>query len=97
MDILMPASRRRRRVWPWWLAAAAALFGFLMTAGAVLARDAIRDLSLQAIGFDVWNRAVVSNWSVVGIFLVLFVAAIGVIAYLLVLVNRSAKEVKQNA
>lgn len=78
-------------------AAAAALFGFLMTSGAVVARDAIRDISLNAIGFDVWNRTVVANWQVVGIFLVLFVAALALIAYLLVLVSKSAKEVAKNA
>lgn len=79
-------------------ASVAGLSAVLMTAGAVLARDAIRDLSLLAKGFDVWNRTVVSNWSVVGIFLVLFVAALVLIAFLLVVINRSMKEVKkQNA
>lgn len=74
------------------------LAAVLMTAGAVLSRDAIRDLSLLAKGFDVWNRNVVANWSVVSIFLVLFVAALILIAFLLVLVNGSMKEVKkQNA
>lgn len=78
-----------------WTAAASAL---LMTAGAVLARDVIRDVTLLSKGFDVWNRAVVSNWSVVIIFLVLFVAALILLAFLLVAVNRSMKEVKsQNA
>ncbi|MBS1796732.1 MAG: hypothetical protein JSS81_23070 [Acidobacteria bacterium] len=80
------------------LVSVAGLAAVLMTAGAVLARDAIRDLSLLAVGFDVWNRTVVANWSVVGIFLVLFVAALVLIAVLLVAVNRSMKEVKnQNA
>lgn len=75
----------------------AGLSAVLMIAGAVLARDAIRDLSLLAKGFDVWNRNVVANWSVVSIFLVLFVAALVLIAFLLIIVNRSMKEVKQNA
>ena len=78
-------------------ASVAGLSGLLMTTGAVLARDAIRDLSLLAKGFDVWNRNVVANWSVVSIFLVLFVAALILIAFLLIAVNRSMKEVKQNA
>ncbi|MBX7175099.1 MAG: hypothetical protein K1X72_29245 [Pyrinomonadaceae bacterium] len=78
-------------------ASVAGLSGILMTAGAVLARDAIRDLSLLAKNFDVWNRNVVANWSVVSIFLVLFVAALILIAFLLIAVNRSMKEVKQNA
>lgn len=75
----------------------AGLAAVLMTAGAVLARDTIRDLSLLAVGFDVWNRVVVANWSVVLIFLGLFVAALVLIAVLLVAINRSMKEVKQSA
>lgn len=74
------------------------LAAVLMTAGAVLARDTIRDLSLLANGFDVWNRNVAANWSVVGIFLGLFVGGLALIGFVLVLVNRSMKEVKrQNA
>lgn len=79
------------------LVSLAGLGGALMTAGAVVARDSIRDLSLAANGFDVWNRSVSSNWQVVSIFLVLFVAAVVFITVLLVAVNRSMKEVKQNA
>ncbi|HRI05017.1 MAG TPA: hypothetical protein PLL77_14870 [Pyrinomonadaceae bacterium] len=78
-----------------WIAAISAV---LSTAGTVLVRDVIRDQTLLAKGFDVWNRNVVANWSVVVIFLVLFVGALGLIGYLLYAVNRSMKEVKeQNA
>jgi hypothetical protein len=45
-------------------------------------RDVIRDLTLNAKGFDVWNREVATNWSVVGIFLVLFVVMLGIIGWL---------------
>jgi hypothetical protein len=47
-----------------------------------MVRDCIRDFTLRAAGFEVWNRQVVTNWSVVGIFLVLFVAALSVLAFL---------------
>lgn len=87
-------SRSTAKITAW----ASALSALLMTAGAVLARDAIRDVTLFAKGFDVWDRVVVSNWSVVIIFFVLFVAGLALIGYLLVAVNRSMKEVKrQNA
>jgi hypothetical protein len=68
---------------------------FLTTAAAVLVRDGIRDLTLLSKGFDVWNRAVVSNWSVVLLFLVLFVGALGLIGFLLVAISRSAKRVAE--
>ena len=42
-----------------------------------LYRDGIRDLTLLGKGFDVWQRTVVTNWSVVGLFLVLFVVGLG--------------------
>ena len=51
----------------------------------------IRDYTLRASGFEVWNRVVVTNWSVVGIFLVLFVAALGVIAYLIAVIARARR------
>jgi hypothetical protein len=69
--------------------------GFLATAMAVLARDGIRDLTLAEKGFDVWNRAVVSNWSVVLLFLGLFVGGLVLIGILLVAVSRSARRVAQ--
>ncbi len=54
-------------------------------------RDAIRDLTLLSKGFDVWDRVVVTNWSVVGLFLVLFVAGLGVIGWLVSVVARAQK------
>ena len=44
----------------------------LQTVGFVVCRDLVRDASLARFGFDVWDRAVVVNWSVLGLFLVLF-------------------------
>jgi hypothetical protein len=80
-----------------WRAAsvAAAVFAFLNVASVVMVRDGIRDYTLRASGFEVWNRAVVTNWSVVGIFLVLFVAALGVIAYLITVVAK-ARRLEEN-
>ena len=41
--------------------------------------------------FNVWDRVVVTNWSVVGLFLVLFVAGLGVIGWLVSVVARAQK------
>jgi hypothetical protein len=54
-------------------------------------RDGVRDLTLLSKNFDVWNRIVVTNWSVVGLFLVLFVAGVGVVAWLVSVVARAQK------
>lgn len=59
-------------------------------------RDGIRDLTLLSKGFDVWQRTVVTNWSVVGLFLVLFVAGIGVLLWLASVMAR-AKKVMESA
>lgn len=64
-------------------AVGAAGAGFLATTMAVIARDGIRDLTLLAKGFDVWQQPVVSNWQVVVIFLALFVAGLAVIGWML--------------
>jgi hypothetical protein len=57
----------------------------------VVYRDGVRDLTLLSKGYDVWARAVVTNWSVVGLFLVLFVAGLGVIGWLVSVVARASK------
>jgi hypothetical protein len=62
---------------------------------AVLVRDGIRDFTLLAKGFDVWDRTVVSNWSVVLLFLGLFVAALVLIGFVLVAVAKSAKKMAE--
>jgi hypothetical protein len=54
-------------------------------------RDSVRDLTLLSKNFDVWNRIVVTNWSVVGLFLALFVAGVGVVAWLVSVVARAQK------
>jgi hypothetical protein len=54
-------------------------------------RDGVRDLTLLSKGYDVWDRAVATNWWVVGLFLVLFVAGLGVIGWLVSVVARAQK------
>jgi hypothetical protein len=66
-----------------------ALAVFLNIAATVVARDGLRDLALARLGFDVWQSPVVTNWSVVLIFLLLFVAGLAVIAWMLKLAAAS--------
>jgi hypothetical protein len=73
------------------VAIAAALSAFLHVGATVMVRDGIRDFTLRAAGFEVWNRQVVTNWSVVGLFLILFVAALGVIGYLISVVAKARR------
>jgi hypothetical protein len=70
---------------------AAVLIGALPIALMTVYRDGIRDLTLLSKGYDVWDRVVVTNWSVVGIFLVVFVAGLGVIGWLISVVARAAR------
>ncbi|HVE58441.1 MAG TPA: hypothetical protein VNB22_16530 [Pyrinomonadaceae bacterium] len=79
------------------LSAAAVAAAILTTAAVVLVRDGMRDLTLLAKGYDVWNRTVVSNWSVVLLFLGLFVGALVLIGVVLVAVSRSAKRVAEGS
>ena len=60
-----------------------ALVVFLNVASTVMVRDGIRDVTLRAAGFEVWDRQVVTNWSVVGLFVVLLLGAVGVLVYLI--------------
>jgi len=73
------------------LAWAAVLVAVLTEICFTVYRDGVRDLTLLSKGYDVWDRAVVTNWSVVGIFLVLFVAGLGVIGWLVSVVARAKK------
>jgi hypothetical protein len=54
-------------------------------------RDGVRDLTLLSKGYDVWDRVVVTNWGVVGLFLVLFVAGLAVVGWLVSVVARANK------
>ena len=50
-----------------WLGWAFALLALLVEITFTVYRDGVRDLTLLSKGFDVWNRVVVTNWSVVGL------------------------------
>lgn len=85
----MTAARRQVLV-----PALAALGGFLNVAAFVLMRDRLRDVTLLQHGYDVTARAVESNWSVVGAFLVLFVLGLAGVGWM-IMVLCQAKGVKE--
>jgi hypothetical protein len=68
---------------------AAALAGFLAVTCMTLFRDGLRDVTLLGKGYDVWQRTVVTNWSVVGLFLVLFVVGLAAIGWLVSVMMRA--------
>jgi hypothetical protein len=80
-----------------WLGWSSALVALLVEITFTVYRDAVRDLTLLSKGFDVWDRVVVTNWSVVGLFLVLFVAGLGVIGWLVSVVARAQKVMESAA
>ena len=67
------------------------LLALLIEIALVVYRDAVRDLTLLSKGYNVWDRVVVTNWGVVCLFLVLFVAGLGVIGWLISVVARASK------
>lgn len=74
-----------------WLSWAGVLAAVLIEVMFTVYRDGVRDLTLLSKGYDVWDRAVATNWNVVGLFLVLFVAGLGAIAWLISVVARAQK------
>jgi hypothetical protein len=69
-----------------WMAPVIAL---LLSGSMTLYRDGIRDMTLLGKGFDVWKQPVETNWSTVILFLVLFVAGLGVVGWLASVVARA--------
>ncbi len=67
----------------------AVLIGLLTVASWVILRDGIRDITLSHKGFDVWAQPVVTNWQVVGTFLLVFVLGIGALAWLISVMMRA--------
>ena len=80
-----------------WLGWAGVLVAALVEIMLVVYRDGVRDVTLLSKGYDVWDRVVVTNWSVVGMFLVLFVAGLGVIGWLVSVVARAQKTMEGTA
>lgn len=74
-----------------WLSWICVLLAVLIQLTFVIYRDGIRDLTLLSKGYNVWDRVVVTNWWVVGLFLVLFVGGLGVIGWLVSVVARARK------
>jgi hypothetical protein len=81
LTVIVPSNK--------WIVIGAAMVAFLNVGATVMVRDGIRDYTLKAAGFDVWDRVVVTNWSVVGIFLILFVAALAAVGYLISVVAKA--------
>lgn len=86
------ALRRRSSVF---LAATGVTLGFLANAGSVIYRDGIRDLTLLGKGFDVWKRTESANWSVLILFLLLFVIMLVVVLWLLSVMKRATAPSEQ--
>ncbi len=74
-----------------WIGWACAVLVLLVEILFTVYRDGVRDLTLLSKGFNVWDRVVVTNWSVVGLFLVLFVAGLAVVGWLISVVARAQK------
>jgi len=88
MGVIISASRAVAKT----IAIAGASIAFLNVGATVMVRDGIRDFSLRAAGFDVWNRQVAPNWPIIGISLFLFAAAVSAIGYLITVKTRGAAE-----
>jgi hypothetical protein len=74
-----------------WIGWAGVLAAVLVEIMLTVYRDGVRDMTLLSKGYDVWDRAVATNWSVVGLFLLLFVGGLGVIGWLVSVVARAQK------
>jgi hypothetical protein len=92
--ILLGAFTGFSKIAAGWLAWSAVLVAVLTEIMFTIYRDGVRDLTLLSKGYDVWNRVVVTNWSVVLLFLVLFVAGLGVIGWLVSVVARARKDME---
>ena len=79
------------------LGAAGVVVAFLANAGAAIFRDGIRDLTLLQKGYNVWQRTENSNWSVIVIFLLLFVSMLGIIYWLLSVMRQATPPSEQVA
>lgn len=97
LAVLLAAYAGLTKLTRGWIGWAGALLALLLELTFTIYRDAVRDVTLLTKGFDVWNRTVVTNWSVVGLFLVLFVGGLGVAAWLVSVVARAQKTMESAA
>lgn len=65
------------------------LAGILLCAVAVICRDGIRDATLLLKGYDVWNRAVVVNLQVLGIFLGILVVGLVLLGWMISVMTKA--------
>ena len=63
--------------------------------GMVVVRDGIRDITLLNAGYNVFDRAVNTNWSVVVIFLLTFVGGLACVGWLIAVVLRAKPAVEK--
>jgi hypothetical protein len=89
--ILVAAIAGFGKVSAGWLGWTGALLAVLVEISLVVYRDGVRDLTLLSKGYNVWDRVVVTNWSVVGLFLVLFVVGLGAVGWLVSVMARAQK------
>jgi hypothetical protein len=80
-----------------WLGWVGVLLAVLIEIMFTVYRDGVRDLTLLSKGYNVWDRAVATNWWIVGLFLVLFVAGLGAIGWLISVVARARKDMEAAA
>jgi len=80
-----------------WLATAAGLAGLLLTATWVVYRDGIRDATLLASGYNVWDLKVVANWPVVALFVGLFLLGLLVTGWMAAVVLRAKPKSEEPA
>lgn len=77
----------------WFAVLTAVLIEIMLT----VYRDGVRDMTLLSKGYDVWDRAIATNWSVVALFLALFVGGLAVIGWLISVVARAQKAMENAA
>ena len=94
VGVLLAAVAGLLRLTAGWFGWALGVLALLIELTLVIYRDAIRDVTLLTKGFNVWDRVVVTNWSVVCLFLLLFVGGLGVIGWLISVVARAKKEME---
>jgi hypothetical protein len=97
LAVLVAAVAGFGKVTARWMSIVVVHLAVLIEIAFTVYRDGVRDLSLLSKGYNVWDRVVVTNWWVVGLFLVLFVAGLGVIGWLVSVVARARKVMEDAA
>ena len=85
------AARPTSRL-PGWLAL---VVGVVAMLGMAACRDVLRDVTLLANGFNVWDRPVAANWPVICVFVASFVAGLVCLAWLISVFRRAEPVVEK--